>query len=59
MVVSRNNECPQIIFINGNKLKQKGQFKCSGTLISRDETDIRINTDNIFVISILIFYNIL
>ena len=35
MVVSGNNECPQInIFISGNKLKQRDQFKYLGTLIS-------------------------
>ena len=35
MVLSRNNESPEInIFINGNKLKQRHQFKYLGTLIS-------------------------
>ena len=37
MIVISNNECPQInIFTNGNKLKQKGQFKYLDTLISSD-----------------------
>ena len=37
MVVSQSNECPQInIFINGNKFKQRDQFKYSGTLILND-----------------------
>ena len=37
MVVSRNNELPQInIFINENKLKQMDQFKHLGTSISID-----------------------
>ena len=35
MVISRNNECPHInIFFNGNKLKDRDQFKYLGTLIS-------------------------
>ena len=34
VVVSRNNECPQVnIFINGNELKQLGQFKFLAFLI--------------------------
>ena len=37
MVVSGNNECPQInIFINGSELKQRDQFKYLGSLISCD-----------------------
>ena len=37
MVVSRNNECPQMsIFINGNKRKQKDQLKYLGILIPSD-----------------------
>ena len=37
MVISRNNECPQIkIFIDGKKLKQRDQLKYLGTLISND-----------------------
>ena len=43
MVVGRNNERPQInIFINGNKLKHRDQFKYFGTMESRDA---RNNTD--------------
>ena len=37
MAISQNNECPQInIFINGNKLKQRDQFKYLGTFKSSD-----------------------
>ena len=37
MVVSENNECPQInIFIKGNKVKQRDQFKYLGTLTASD-----------------------
>ena len=36
-VISQNNECPQInILINGNKLKQRDQFKYLGPLISSE-----------------------
>ena len=35
--VSRNSECPQMnIFINGNKVKQRSQFKYLGSLILSD-----------------------
>ena len=35
MDVSRNKECPQNnIFVNGNQLRQRDQFKYSGSLIS-------------------------
>ena len=38
MIFSGNIECSQInIFINGNKLKQRDQFRYLGTSISRDE----------------------
>ena len=40
MILSPKSECPQVnIFINGNKLKQKEQFKYLGILISRDKLD--------------------
>ena len=35
MIVSQKNECLQVkIFTNGNKLKQRDQFKYLGTLVS-------------------------
>ena len=41
MVVIQNSECPQInIFINGNNLKQRDQFKYLGTLLSNDGCNI-------------------
>ena len=36
MVVSRNNDCPQILFINLNKLIQRDQIEYLGNLISSD-----------------------
>ena len=37
MVISQNHDFPQInIFINGNKLKVRDQFKYLGTVISSD-----------------------
>ena len=45
MAIEGNNEYPHInIFINGNRLKQRDQFKCLGSLISsdrRNDTEIK------------------
>ena len=41
MVVSQNNDSSLInIFIKGNKIKQRDQFKYLGTLRSKDRCDI-------------------
>ena len=41
MIVSQNKECSHLnIFMNGNKLKQRNQFKYLGFLISSDRYNI-------------------